>query len=721
MNKRRVLADQFGKQKRWVVWRYETVKGKKTKIPYDLTGKKASSTDKKTWSTYDDAAVYANENDATDGVGLVFTPSQTLLGIDIDHCITGERITHALRIQIQKLIEVADTYCEISPSRGGLHLFLQIDEPLELEAHKRAPYELYTRGRYFTVTNTPFGEIKPVRTVTLEEVKKILSIIEYPWKEKEMLTKTEVSLHSPSEDQLFVRLDDEQLLKKMFASKNGEDIKLLFDGDTSAHGKDASKADMALCSHLAFWTGKEKSQMDRLWLLSPLGKREKTQTRAEYRSRTIDFAIEHCKEIYVPPLQSSPVLDLLYTLDAQKRKLYTQNMENMCRILRKHPDFAGRFKYNVFKNTCEIRVGSTWRDFQDSDILDIQSQISILFSIFGTVNKMMIYDAIMKVMSENQYDSAIDYIKSSTWDGTARLDTWMHDVYGAPDDVYHRAVASNFLKGLVKRVIEPGCKFDYVLVLEGRQGSKKSTSLAVLAGSELGHVETTMSTDTKDFFMQFQGNAIVEFSEGETLNRTEIKRMKAIITTQHDKFRPPFGKVSVDFPRRCIFAMTTNQDEYLKDETGNRRWLPVSLRIPQADTEWLSKNRGQLFAEAYHRAIEKEETVYEFPELETAAEQHKRRVVDPNTEQVVHWYYSVLQDEGRARGVTVFQVIRDALHGGFMNRGITKSEQMGIASILRDFMGLEHKQVMEGGERAWKWFNTRDVAIENLLPASLDF
>src|ERR1019366_5023328 len=118
-----------------------------------------------------------------------------------------------------------------------------------------------------------------------------------------------------------------------------------------------------------------------------------------------------------------------------------------------------------------------------------------------------------------------------------------------------------------------------------------------------------MSTDNKDFFMQFQGKLFVEFSEGETLNRTETKKMKAIITTQFDRYRPPFGRSSQDFPRRCVFAMTTNQEEYLKDETGNRRWLPVRLVKKTADTEWLAENREQIFAEAYHRVITLKETI----------------------------------------------------------------------------------------------------------------
>lgn len=693
----------FGTEKRWVVWRYETLKGKKTKIPYAITGKKASSTDESTWSDYDTVAKKANEDDSFDGVGIIFTPSQTLLGIDIDHCITGTNITHANKKAIQEFIESANTYCETSPSGEGLHILLRVEEPLILISNKKAPFEIYTKSRYFTVTNKPFGEVRDVRTITLAEAHKLLSIIGYPWVEKERVSPPTKSISVSSA----YSMDDEQVLRRMFKSKNGDAILEVYNTKSV---KDTSKLDASLCASLAFWTANNTAQIERLWMNSPLGSRGKTQTRKDYRDRTIEFAIKGRTELYVPPAIAHPDLDLLYVNDKDGKPKYIQSTENICRILRDYPEFRGCFRFDAFKNLYEVRIHDTWRQLQDADSVIFQNRISVLFPQFGLVKKTTVQDAMMCLFAENTFDSAIEYVKSLSWDGVPRLDTWLSVTYGTPDDIYHRAVGANWIKGLIKRIIEPGCKFDYVLVLEGKQGSKKSTSLAVLGGD--WHVETTMGADTKDFFMQFQGNVIIEFSEGETLSRTEVKRLKAIITTQYDKFRPPYGHATINHPRRCVFAMTTNQSEYLKDETGNRRWLPVSVLFPQANVEWLAQNRDQLFAEAYHRVTEQKETIYEFPELETAAEQHKRRIEDPNTEQVVHWYYSTLQDTGRRMGITSFQVLRDALCGGFLNRAITKSEQMSIANILRDTLRLERRQVMEAGERMMKWYNPRDEVLQ---------
>lgn len=712
MSKRKVVPEQFGNQKRWVVWKMETRKGKKTKVPYHPNGKMASSTDKKTWVDYETAAAAANTK-AFDGVGIIFTPSMTLLGIDLDHCVTGDKVTHALKEPIEKFIEKADTYCELSPSKEGLHLFLQIEEPLELLTNKKAPFELYTKGRYFTVTNKPFGEVKNIRTVSKEEAEELLALIGYPWK-----TDTKPVTPSPAAAvSLSDPLDDKEVLQKMFASKKGDEIKATYDGNTDAFDNDESKADASLLAHLAFYTGRNSEQMERLWMASPLGSREKTQKRSEYRAASIKFAVEHCKDVYTPPLHSSPVLDLLYTMvsygNGDKRKEYTQNTENMCRILRKYPDFADRFRFDEFRNLYEIKplAQDVWRPFEDIDAINIQTAISILFPIFQKVGKEMVYDAIMKVSKENSYDSAQQYFKSLKWDGKARLDTWLSETLGVPDDKYHRAVGSNWLKGLVKRVMHPGCKFDYVLVIEGKQGTRKSTLLSILGGD--WHVETTMSPDNKDFFMQFQGKAIVEFSEGATLNKADTLRLKAIITTQSDKFRPPYGRMSVDFPRRCVFAMTTNQDEYLKDETGNRRWLPVAMVSKHANTEWLQENRDQLFAEAYHRVIEKQEKVYEFPEEQMQEEQHKRRISDPNLDAVSDWYWNHLTEAQRKEGVTSFQVYRDALHNGFAPKPMNRFEEMNISDMLRNFMHLRKERVMREGKREQRWFNDVDgIGVE---------
>ena len=181
--------------------------------------------------------------------------------------------------------------------------------------------------------------------------------------------------------------------------------------------------------------------------------------------------------------------------------------------------------------------------------------------------------------------------------------------------------------------------------------------------------------------MLLQGNLIIEFSEGETLSRGEIKQLKALITTQYDKFRAPYERYVQTHPRRCVFAMTTNQTEYLKDETGNRRWLPVAVN-GDANIEWLRSNRDQLLAEALYRVEVLKENTYEFPD-EVLEEQARRQVSDPNQERIDMVHRSALNQ---------------------LNGMIAKREQMEIANVLKNHLGLVKKPVMIKGVRYARWF-----------------
>lgn len=702
------------KEKRWVVWQLEEVNGRQTKVPYSVRGTRASSTDPSTWSTYAEAKK-ANEFFGA-GVGVIFTPDETLLGIDIDHVIENKKIVGKHRNEIETLIKAADTHCEVSPSGTGFHLYLHVPEGFSVSGgNRRAPFEIYTKGRYFTFTEHGLSrKLKPIRTVTRAEAETILSHIGYPWKAPNETPQAGTLLDKP----FFM---DEEVPERMFKSKNGAKIKELWDGDTKDYSGDTSRADAALLNHLAFWTRKDAGQMERLWLESKLGGREKTRKREDYRKRSIDAAIASCKQTYEPQSATEDGgagIDFLTSKGAKGEEVIITNTENVCRVLNGHPEFAGNLRMDVFSNIFEIKDGGVWRPFEDVDAIQIQTRISILFPCFRKIGKDMVYDAILKVLRENSYDSAIDFVTSIVWDKKNRLSSWLTKTYGVPEDIYHKAVGENWMKGLIKRIVEPGCKFDYVLVLEGEQGVKKSTSLHVLGSLPNGrsmHVETTMSTDNKDFFMQFSGKAIVEFSEGETLSRTEVKKMKAIITMQSDKYRPPYSRVSQDFPRRCVFAMTTNQEEYLKDETGNRRWLPVKVLLDQADIEWLKENRDQLFAEAYHRVAVLKEPVYEFPDAETREQQEARRISDPNEERIVDWYLNdkfINRTQMQEDGLTTQMVYVGA---GLGIGSMKKHEEMAIADVLARVLKLTKRRKMVNGVQSMRWFNDNTLDLEKLM------
>lgn len=261
------LIKQYSKHKIWINWFGN-------KIPI------GSSTDPSTWSTFEKLS-------KGKAVGIVFSPEKLLLGIDIDHCLVDGKIVHEKKEEIASLLLEADTYTEYSPSKTGLHLFLALTAPLTLGRNKVAPFEAYSSGRYFTVTGEPYIEDKEVRMVTPEEALRILSLTGHDWSGTEVAQPITTPIG-----------DDEILLEKIFASANGEEFRRLFEGDISKYKGDRSSADMALVSQLAFWTGGNAVQMDRIWLKSVLSNRDKAVTRKDYRPRTIAKAIRECKEFY---------------------------------------------------------------------------------------------------------------------------------------------------------------------------------------------------------------------------------------------------------------------------------------------------------------------------------------------------------------------------------------------------------------------------------------
>lgn len=699
------LVRTFGEQKRWVNWVAKEVEGRITKVPL------AKSDDPTTWVKYADLP-------NKEQVGIMFGMKKNLLGIDIDHCLNGQELVDDERREaIFDLLKVADTYTEISPSGTGLHLFLQIDGALDLISNRKGGYECYTTGRYFTVTNQPYGGDKPVRIVSIDEANEILSIIGYPWK-ADVKQSTDSLTRSAEKSPT---LDDETVLKKLFSGKNKDKVLALYNGDTSQNDNDDSSADLALCMHLAFYTGKNAEQMERLWLGSPIGNRKKTQERKDYRARTISAAIDKTSEVYIPREKKvlnpesvaegiAPItledMGLYFTLDKEGNKKYSLIQENINIILEKHPHFAGRFRRDEFLDTDQLLINGEWVTQRDIHEVLIQSELSKVLPMFNRVSPTMIQRAIQKVAHDNRMDSGKNYITSLTWDGVPRIDQWLQNVFHVADDEYTRKVGSNWIKGLADRLAHPGCQFDYVLVVEGGQGAKKSSVFRQIVLPDW-HLETERSPGEKDFFVEMTGKAVIELSEGQSNASVDVKKMKSIITKRKDTYRSPYGRTSTDHPRRSVFCMTTNDDDYLKDTTGDRRWWPVTS-VGQADVQWVTDNRDQMFAEAYHRITVLKETTYEVPEHEALERQEDRRQKDANTDSIVAWYLKQNVYK-RKEGVSTLDVYIGAFFGGEkpQNLAISRLHQISIASVLTTTLRLKKRRTMVEGMRTYRFYDPK--------------
>ncbi len=282
---------------RWVCWRREERGGKATKLPVDArTGRMAKSTDPATWATFEDA-VAAVGRWRCDGVGFVFGPDRAYTGLDLDHVIEGGFLDPAYRW----VVEEAGTYTEVSPSGDGLHLIFRGSKPEGAERSRKGQpggrvVEMYDHDRYFTVTGSVFEGHG-----TLAENPGVVERAYRTWIEPEARS-AQPRLDDAVREASLSDVGDDELIERMLASRNGDDIRALLVGDCSAQGGDHSAADMALCSHLAFWCAGDAARMDRIFRRSGL-MRDKWDSRrggTTYGAQTIERAISGATEFYRP-------------------------------------------------------------------------------------------------------------------------------------------------------------------------------------------------------------------------------------------------------------------------------------------------------------------------------------------------------------------------------------------------------------------------------------
>lgn len=224
--------------------------------------------------------------------------------------------------------------------------------------------------------------------------------------------------------------------------------------------------------------------------------------------------------------------------------------------------------------------------------------------------------------------------RQKEWDQTARLDTWLTAYGGAEDSEYVRAVSAIALIAAVRRVREPGCKFDEMAVLESEQGTNKSSALAILAINEEWFTDDCpLNADSKVLIEQLTGRWIIEMGELKGMRRGEVEHVKAMLSRRVDKARLAYGRMPVEQPRQCVFFGTTNDSAYLRDMTGNRRFWPV--KVERFDLKALRRDRDQLWAEAAAREASGE--AIRLPEhLWAVAGDHQaaREVMDPFLERL---------------------------------------------------------------------------------------
>lgn len=377
---------------------------------------------------------------------------------------------------------------------------------------------------------------------------------------------------------------------------------------------------------------------------------------------------------------------------------YLANDENIIRILN-HYKMA---KYDTFTNRAHVLVGGVWVIRDDGADGRLYSWLVDKFPFLAKTTVKRIADLVTFVQYRNKYDSAQDYITSLKWDGESRLDTWLSKVFFVESDSYYKDIGSKWFMGIVARILEPGCKFDNALIVHGGQNIGKSSVFLIIAGEER-HIEFT-DLKVREMQQDMQGKLIVEFAEAAIFSKADSESLKSIVSRQTDTFRVPYERHARDFPRRCVFAVTANNDDILKDSTGGRRWwavdVPDDMKVyppkRQVDIHWLRANRDQLFAEAAVR-FKNGEDFRKIDEYQLIQHQKSITATEQDEDLFYVWYHSMnanAQNEGVTSRQAYCRAYKNDRYGEPLRENevsISKADEMRVGRILKK-MGLEKRK-----------------------------
>lgn len=307
----------------------------------------------------------------------------------------------------------------------------------------------------------------------------------------------------------------------------------------------------------------------------------------------------------------------------------------------------------------------------------------------GKMRRETVEDAMEAEAARNRFHPVRDYLAGLVWDGVPRIDEWLHHAFGVEMNPYTRAAGAKFLIAAVRRVRNPGVKFDHAPVAQGAQGKGKSTTWAALFGPEWFSDDLPDDLGDKDAAMALRGVWGLEMAELTQLLATEAEAVKAFLSRATDRYRPPYGRQVIDVPRQGVLVGTTNAQEWLRDATGNRRWWPFDCTA--CDPHWVRQHRDQLWAEAADREARGEPHWLDEEDARDEAQQmqDERMVEDPWAEKVRAYATGLLR-------VSASQVLQNAIEMPLERQN--RAAQMRVTAILTRMGWTKTK-----GERGNRW------------------
>lgn len=384
-----------------------------------------------------------------------------------------------------------------------------------------------------------------------------------------------------------------------------------------------------------------------------------------------------------------------------------KNLHNAAVPLKHAPEFKGALRYNASALTVmldqrppwESTRPETWQSRVWNDNDDRMYTMWLERTCRLDLRMGSTYEAVQAVARERSFHPIREYLDSLTWDGKPRIARWLTTYLGVEEATFSNAVGLRWLVSAIARVMRPGVKADCMLILEGRQGTRKSTALMVLGGEWF--TDEIHELGTRDCAMSLAGKWIVEFAELEPFKGAGLERLKAFLSRSVDRFRPPWGRGVVDSHRQCVFAGTTNHVETLSDATGNRRFWPMTCGA--VDIDALQRDRDQLWAEAKVRYESGQVWWLETLELqhEQAEEAEERFDTDPMEDEVRSYITKKTE-------ISVHEILTKVFELDVAKTRNIWSEQRRVTNILTR-LGWEKERGWKGVNRGKRLFKPKNA------------
>lgn len=577
---------------RWVVYRLvdyvdKNGKKKKNKIPYNpITGFEAKAGQPQTWGRFEEA-VSALNTGKYDGIGFEFH-KDGFVGIDFDNCIENGVLNEWASNWVARF----NSYVEHSPSGTGVHIICKGHVE---KGTNREKAEMYDCGRFFTVTGKEYGLTRPLREAQ-EAINALYEEITPKKQNKPVQTSTTA-----------VSLEDSELLEIAEKAKNGSTFTKLYQGDWQGLYKSQSEADMALCNMLAFYTGKDHMQMDRLFRSSGLmrDKWDRQQSGTTYGAITIQNAVDCCTEVYNPRKSPQEVFSVVVGDDDISLNDCKGAHINLSIVKIALKELGITVRYNTLLKEIDIKgLSSQYSTNNASEILPVILIDHLkTFKIKG--NNLQNVKMYLKVISdESRYNPFEELMKGAKWDNIDRL-TEIYKILGVYDSKYQTYIKKWLLQSIALALNsdENPIGAEGVLVLQGEQGLAKTSFFRILSPFPQWFIEgAVVDMHDKDSIIKAVSGMLCELGELDSTLKREQSSLKAFITQPLDTIRMPYAEKATKTPRRTSFCGTVNPQDYLRDETGSRRFwtIPVTKIDKQAlftlKREWVHQLWAQVYA-----------------------------------------------------------------------------------------------------------------------------